>query len=142
MRSYDRPSALIRRGQVAEVHFDSITLFKTKGGFYISTSPLKARSGKSMNKQERIKAIERIIESFRGNLINGQYFNLLATAIEEAIGVDERILFRVLLNEGSIDVQNDSKYKSNKHTQDFIKAILTNKEVITIKENHVTHTNT
>jgi hypothetical protein len=87
--------------------------------------------GSKMTKADRIRAIESIITSMewvKEDDYEEDNYHRLATAIEEAIGVDEDVFTNVLRG-------NVLGYCQG-HPEFLMKAISTNKEVISIKEEH------
>jgi len=108
-----------------------------------------------MTKEERIQAIERIIENKRDFGKNPNYLlhsklypssgvermneqqnqlTTLATAIEEAIGVDVDMAYAVMMARLQIIHQSKEEDKPDNFHLSICEAISTNKEVITIKE--------
>jgi len=83
-----------------------------------------------MTKAERIQAIERII--IINSNITVHNIGKLATAIEEAIGVDEALMLKKL-QEVAEDYAGEDVLIDKEDGREYAKAISTNKEIIKIK---------
>jgi len=93
-----------------------------------------------MTKEERIQAIERIINKYWECLKNQKEedwdsVNQIAIAIEEAIGVSQEVVFPLVVDfVAKADWNNPRRFIDAVDCDYLAKEISTNKDIITIKE--------